>query len=905
MLGRHRSSALTAAVLALASGLSPAAVTVTGSYTTGPGALPVGPGNTDLGPNGLTIGSGGVGDLLVDAGSSLSATQLNFAGGGTGVGSGLLTGVGSWIALTADPTQNRLQVGNWGQGQLTVAAGATLDGRSNAAACQVSLNGCHSFIGNGAGSDGRLTITGAGSKVSLLRSFVVANLNASPPNFGTAGANTSGRVDVLDGGLLVTDRAYLAVGPSGTGALGSERSVAAVSVDGAGSVWRVTPGTVEGGAAFIVMATHANATASLTLSHGGQVQLQGQANTINVVDVGTVNGKATLSITGSGSALSFSGDAGVLQVGYNGSDGQAVLGGGGVARGMFYTSVGRDGGKGQLLVDGVGSRLLIDGTASAAANGLSTGPVLDIGRSAKNAVVTVQNGGRIDLVATQSFAQGTAVNIARDAGSSGTLNLVGAGSVLSISSASVLPGGGPGEALNPVMRVGREGSGALNITAGAKLLMDGGAVSTVANSRSTSLLIGGVSDVANGGSGTALVSGAGSEIRLTGSDTYIGVGHGPQSQGHLSVMDQASVSAIGMNVGRFGGVGVVDLDHASLSFSGQQTGSTLSGAFLSIGRSGGTGTVNLGNASVVTLSNPGNLGASVGLGGTSNGPLGDGRLFMSGGSLLSLQAAPGLASLTVGRDGTGLMAVQGSTVDVAGGNVYVGRLAGASGNLLLSDGASLTAAWVGIGRNRSGNSDVDGGSGSLIVNASTLTADTLVIGSHGYLGGSGLIVGNVVNHGVFNPGNSPGTMRIDGGFSAASDGTLILEVEADGHGGFKTDSLVFGSGTSLDLAHLNVQFRFLGATDPNAFQASGQFNVDHFFTGLDAQGQAHGVDHQNFSGASFSALSDHFAIQNFSFTADGGAHFVAQAVPEPTTFWMLLAGGAVLGFRARCQRGRG
>ena len=77
--------------------------------------------------------------------------------------------------------------------------------------------------------------------------------------------------------------------------------------------------------------------------------------------------------------------------------------------------------------------------------------------------------------------------------------------------------------------------------------------------------------------------------------------------------DQATVSAIGMNVGRSGGVGVLKLDNAMLNFSGQNTGNTGSGAFLSIRRSGGTGVATITNGSVVTLSNTGSGGASLNL----------------------------------------------------------------------------------------------------------------------------------------------------------------------------------------------------------------------------------------------------------------------------------------------------
>lgn len=81
--------------------------------------------------------------------------------------------------------------------------------------------------------------------------------------------------------------------------------------------------------------------------------------------------------------------------------------------------------------------------------------------------------------------------------------------------------------------------------------------------------------------------------------------------------------------------------------------------------------------------------------------------------------------------------------------------------------------------------------------------------------------------------------------------------------------------------------RYLGTTDPNAFQAGGSFNVGSFFSMLDA-GASHGLGLLAFACTSCSALAD--ADVFTSFTAASGAVFTAQAVPEPGTAWMVLAG---------------
>jgi len=895
------------AAACLLAGAAQADVAVSGNFYVSPNSLPVGPGSTDLSGSTLGVGNGGAGSLQIDNGSWLKAASVRFSDGGNGIGTGLITGAGSRLTLNGNGNTNRLELGAWGHGRLTIADGATLDGRADSALCLQGAQWCHNFVGNAAGSDALLTITGAGSNASLLRGFVVGGLAVFRPpietfTFGTPGGVTRGRVEVLNGGSLTTDGAKLAVAPGGSSPMGSERSFASVLIDGAGSTWTVTGATLDGAGAFINLAEHANAWGTLAVTGGGQVVMQGKTGVSSSLNVGSQGGRGEMAVSGTGSNLLFTGDAGILKIGRNNSTGSMRIDAGGQTSGMYYLNVGRDGGHGELTVDGAGSRIVVNGQSTAAANnGNANNPAMDIGRNGTG-LVTVSNGGRIDLVATAAQPNGTSISLGREAASSGTLNITGAGSVVSISAASTLAGGGAAEALNPAVRIGRDGSGFLNITGGGKLLIDGQAVSTSANSRSTNLLIGGNSDSTPGGRGVALVSGAGSEIRMSGNDTYIGVGHGPQSFGQLTVANQATVSAIGMNVGRSGGVGMLSVDNASLSFSGQQTGNLLSGAYLSIGRSGGVGVANITNNSQLTLHNLGNLGASLNLGGTATGALGDGTLTLSGGSHISVEGAPGKASMTVARDGSGLMRIKGgSSVDVLGGSVFVGRLHGSDGTLLMSEGSSLSTSWLGIGRDRTATGTLDGGTGTLVVNNSTLTADTIVIGTNGFLGGSGTIVGNVINYGIFSPGNSPGQMRIDGGFTAAAGSRLILEVQADGSG-YRTDSVVFGSGGTLDLSHLSVEFRFLGNTNPNAFQDSGGFNIGTFFQRADTGGTSLGLDPATFAGASFSAQSDAYHFNSFSFSAASGAVFTAQAVPEPGAVWMALVGLAVLVLIARPVR---
>ena len=286
------------------------------------------------------------------------------------------------------------------------------------------------------------------------------------------------------------------------------------------------------------------------------------------------------------------------------------------------------------------------------------------------------------------------------------------------------------------------------------------------------------------------------------------------------------------------------------------------------------------------------------------GPFGDGNLTLAGASHINIVAAPGLGALSVGRDGSALMRVKGaSTVDVGDGNVYVGRLKGSDGTLILSENSTLNAGWVGVGRNKTATGSEDGGTGTVLLIDSSLTAQNIVIGTNGFLGGRGTITGNVTNYGIFAPGLSPGTMEINGSFVAEAGSRLILEVESDGHGGFNTDHVIFHNGQSVDLSHLNAEFRFLGNTDPNAFKAQGLFDVDTFFQVRQANNSLQDLAPAAFDTAVFSAQADKYTISNFTFSAASGATFVAAAVPEPQSWAMMLAGLIAIGSLAR-RRGR-
>jgi fibronectin-binding autotransporter adhesin len=83
--------------------------------------------------------------------------------------------------------------------------------------------------------------------------------------------------------------------------------------------------------------------------------------------------------------------------------------------------------------------------------------------------------------------------------------------------------------------------------------------------------------------------------------------------------------------------------------------------------------------------------------------------------------------------------------------------------------------------------------GALMVNGTFAVANGLRVMQNALLGGVGIIRGNVINNGTVAPGNSPGTLTINGTYTQTSSGTL--EIEAASPGNF--DRLVVSGAANL------------------------------------------------------------------------------------------------------------
>ena len=350
-----------------------------------------------LGDEGLLYSGGqstgqaraGTGTVNVSGqGSSLVITAL--PGGGTGTGLGLFVGLRGQGALNvADKGRvdvaGRLVVGDQAQGTVTLTGGGSL------AAHGSDGNGAGIMLGNGVGTKGDLTVSGAGSSLTI-------DAGAQIGNFG------SGSLTVEQGGkasiglTLPYSEIVAGLGYYGVGGTLAAKGTGAVTVDGAGSTL-----DYAGGMNML--------NGSLTVSHGGKlasrVRSGDQGDTwLDVVGYGLpadddiafpqLIGAATATVSGAGSTWS---SVNTLDVGNGGTGtlnvldgGKASFAGGGYVGDSAYLYVNgqlsalKQAGKGTVNVSGNGSLLSIGAPAG------STGTRLYVG-SRGEGLVTVSDGG--------------------------------------------------------------------------------------------------------------------------------------------------------------------------------------------------------------------------------------------------------------------------------------------------------------------------------------------------------------------------------------------------------------------------------------------------------------------------------------------------------------------------------
>lgn len=239
-----------------------------------------------------------------------------------------------------------------------------------------------------------------------------------------------------------------------------------------------------------------------------------------------------------------------------------------------------------------------------------------------------------------------------------------------------------------------------------------------------------------------------------------------------------------------GGLSVTTLNLAGGAFTNNGGGNvdigTTTVATGSSGDLGGTG-----DTSVTTA----NVGGTLNY--TGSGGLSVTSLNLTGGTFTNNgTGSVDIGTATVAADSTGLISGSGSielaTADVDGTLTVSAALTGAG---------SLTKTGTGLLR-LSGTNTYTGATsvdeGSLAVDGS-ITSD-VTVDTDATLMGVGTIFGDVVNNGTIAPGNSIGTLTINGDYTQNAGSTYEVEVNAAG----ESDTLVIGGTATLNDGTVSV-----------------------------------------------------------------------------------------------------
>jgi fibronectin-binding autotransporter adhesin len=587
----------------------------------------------------LFVGDGGSASVLVENAGTVLTTDsktgpaLDITGSGSLQAGVVVTGTNSALDLIATGAQ--FIIGDNGSGSLAVSSSAVVNAGSNVVDIGNQSNGSGSlsvsskaqFIGTngidvGANGSGALSVSSGGT-VNGTGLVGIGESNSSSP----AGVDTAQAVVTGTGSLLEASSQGLAVGDLSSGSL---------TVSQGGSISATTPNSNS----FAALTVGRRSTGSLTVTDSNSSLAASGAASIGLAGAGNLlvenHGSLSIGVDGEGNdGIAIGGAALNGNTLYAGGSGTAQV----VSNGDLFSTqsiiVGENGDSGALTINTggtveAGQQLFLGSTATLASGGTlitSTGSTTVGSTTVEtgNGVINVGAGGVLKIDGT-GVASGTpSLVIGSGAGSSGALNVSGAGATVNnnaggfdvggvgLGSLAIQSGGtvitSPGTTVGLVgadiaSGTGSDGSN-VSVTGngsdwqitGSLLVGDAAAGSLAITAGGTVTADSGDIGVQSGASGNVSVIGTGSALTYAGQLTI-----GDNASAELSILNGATVNANNADIGlNADGTGNVDIEVAGSRLDINNN--------LNIGDAG-VGVLTLGNNTELTVGNNINVGAN-------------------------------------------------------------------------------------------------------------------------------------------------------------------------------------------------------------------------------------------------------------------------------------------------------
>lgn len=745
----------------------------------------------------------------------------NIEVGSQPAGTGTMVVSGPDTSVTTTGTDNTVQVGRHGEGTLLVERGASM----GTLQFEVARNG-----------SGTATITGAGTTVLASNDEgLFSGEFSDDAGFVRAGRNagSDGRIEILDGATM-TVRPGAGTQTSDPGiVLGQNADSRGELLVNGGNLEIAQDTPLDGFGPFFGVGS--SGVADATILGGGTVNLNGpEANVIVAQNPGA---EGHLTVSGADSRLVHAGqNGGVFVGGFGELETAATLT---VAAGaeLATNNLQLRGSDARASIRGEDSQVSV--TVANGSAGTDVGAFLRVASGdGENAALDVTEGAELQ-VTSQEGAAAPGIQVARDPGSVGTLQVDGEGARLALIESGPLP---PEPSnFGPFLQFGRSGEGRGTISNGAEVRVQG-PNSLVTVSRGNADEFSDPTDAPDLARSSLQVL-SGGRLIIVGEDSQdqeftsgLEIGARSNADGSVRVAGEGSLLKVDGNVDPFVNVGFQGTGDLTIADGGR-----MEARFLDVGdQAGSTGTMTVeGTDSTVAIFDPGDPNEGLAAG-TNIGRAGNGTLDISDGGTFTLAGGSGIFpffSVGTNESGVGTVTISGgqSSLTISGDNVGPGGQSGqlmvgrfGEGTLNIADGATVSSDDTGatlVGRESTGTGSIavegdgstlnagaemiigadfdfeageilfdQGGTGTVTVgDGGTLRAgaaegdgvDDIFIGAGGTLQvlDGGTLIGDVRNEGgTFEPGNSPGEVAIQGDLD--QDGALTFEFAGHAAGAF-------------------------------------------------------------------------------------------------------------------------